>query len=107
MKGIALTTAERWPTLPNVPTFKELGYPDISLNTEHFFLAPSGTPNEVVARMSKAAQAVLARDDVKKRLIELGYLNVVSGPGEARARIAEDVLLYKNLIMQAKIPQIQ
>ena len=60
MKGIALTTAERWPTLPNVPTFKELGYPDISLNTEHFFLAPAGTPNEVVARMSKAAQAVLA-----------------------------------------------
>ena len=44
---------------------------------------------------------------MKKRLIELGYLNVVSGPGEARARIAEDVLLYKNLIMQAKIPQIQ
>ena len=107
MKGIALTTAERWPTLPNVPTFKELGYPDISLNTEHFFLAPAGTPNEIVARMSKAAQAVLARDDVKKRLIELGYLNVVSGPGEARVRIAEDVSLYKNLITQAKIPQIQ
>ena len=107
MKGIALTTAARWPTLPDVPTFKELGYPDIDLNTEHFFLAPHGTPQAVVDRMSKAAQAVLARDDVRKKLVELGYLNVVSGPAEAKARIEKDVAFYKNLIAGAKIPQIQ
>lgn len=107
MKGIALTTTERWPTLPDVPTFKEDGYPDIDLNTEHFFLAPHGTPQAIVDRMSKAAQAVLAREDVKKRLVQLGYLNVVSGPAEAKARIAKDVALYKNLIAGAKIPQIQ
>ena len=107
MKGIALTTAARWPTLTDVPTFKELGYPDIDLNTEHFFLAPHGTPQAVVDRMSKAAQAVLARDDVKKKLVELGYLNVVSGPAEAKARIEKDVAFYKNLIAGAKIPQIQ
>ena len=107
MKGIALTTAARWPTLPDVPTFKEVGYPDIDLNTEHFFLAPHGTPQAVVDRMSKAAQAVLARDDVKKKLVELGYLNVVSGPAEAKARIEKDVAFYKNLIAGAKIPQIQ
>ena len=107
MKGIALTTGERWPTLPDVPTFKEDGYPDIDLNTEHFFLAPHGTPQAVIDRMSKAAQAVLARDDVKKRLVQLGYLNVVSGPADAKARIAKDVALYKNLIAGAKIPQIQ
>ena len=107
MKGIALTTAARWPTLPDVPTFKEPGYPDIDLNTEHFFLAPHGTPQAVVDRMSKAAQAVFARDDVKKKLVELGYLNVVSGPAEAKARIEKDVAFYKNLIAGAKIPQIQ
>jgi tripartite-type tricarboxylate transporter receptor subunit TctC len=107
MKGIALTTTDRWPTLPNVPTFKEVGYPDITLNTEHFFLAPAGTPQAVIDRMSKAVQAVLARDDVKKRLVELGYLHVVSGPAEAKARIAKDVSFYENLIAQAKIPQIQ
>lgn len=107
MKGIALTTTERWPTLPDVPTFKELGYPDIDLNTEHFFLAPHGTPQAIVEKMSKAAQAVLARDDVKKRLIELGYLNVVSDPAEAKARIVKDVAFYKDLIAGAKIPQIE
>lgn len=107
MEGIALTTDTRWPTLPNVPTFKEDGYPDINLNTEHFMLAPRGTPQAIIEKMTKAVQAVLARDDVKKRLVELGYLHVVSGPAEAKARIAKDVAFYKDLIKNAKIPQIQ
>ena len=107
MQGIALTTDERWPTLPNVPTFKEDGYPDINLNTEHFMLAPRGTPQAVIDKMAKAVATVLARDDVKKRLVELGYLHVVSGPAEAKARIAKDVAFYVKLIKDAKIPQIQ
>lgn len=107
MKGIALTTTERWPTLPDVPTFKEAGYPDITLNTEHFFLAPHGTPQAIVDRLTKAAEAALARDDVKKRLVELGYLDVYAKPDAAKARIAKDVAFYKDLIARAKIPQIQ
>ena len=107
MKGIALTTDERWPTLPDTPTFKEDGYPDINLNTEHFMLAPHGTSQAIIDKMAKAVAAVLARDDVKKRLVELGYLHVVSGPAECKARIAKDVAFYKDLIKNAKIPQIQ
>jgi tripartite-type tricarboxylate transporter receptor subunit TctC len=107
MKGIALTTEERWPTLPEVPTFKELGYPDINLNTEHFFLAPAGTPPAVIERLSKVVLAILARDDVKKQLIELGLLPVAEGPEAAKERIAKDVAFYKDLIAKAKIPQIQ
>lgn len=107
MQGIALTSDERWPTLPNVPTFKELGYPDVNLNTEHFMLAPHGTPPAIVEKMAKAVQAALAREDVKKRLVEIGYLNHFAGPAEAKARIAKGVAFYKDLITQAKIEQIQ
>jgi tripartite-type tricarboxylate transporter receptor subunit TctC len=90
-----------------VPTFKELGYPDIDLNTEHFFLAPAGTPPGVIERLSKAALAVIARDDVKKRIVELGFLPVADGPEAAKARIAKDVAYYTDLVAKAKIPQIQ
>jgi tripartite-type tricarboxylate transporter receptor subunit TctC len=107
MKGIALTTDERWPTLPDVPTFKELGYPDINLSTEHFFLAPGGTPPAEIERISKAALKVIARDDIKKRLVDLGFLPTVEGPEAAKARIARDVAFYKDLIARAKIPQIE
>ena len=107
MKGIALSTDERWPTLPDVPTFKEVGYPDVSLSNLHFFLAPPGTPPAEIERISKAALKVVARDDIKKRLIDLGFLPTAIGPEQTKARIAKEVAFYKDLIARAKIPQIQ
>jgi tripartite-type tricarboxylate transporter receptor subunit TctC len=107
MKGIALTTDERWPTLPGVPTFKELGYPNVALSNQHFFLAPSGTPAAEIERFSKAAIKVISREDIKKRLIDLGFLPTVEGPEAAKARIAKDVALYRDLIARAKIPQVE
>ena len=88
-----------------LPRLGTIGLED--LNTEHFFLAPHGTPQAIVDRLSKATQAALARDDVKKRLVELGYAHVFGGPAEAKARIAKDVAFYRQLIANAKIPQIQ
>jgi tripartite-type tricarboxylate transporter receptor subunit TctC len=107
MRGLALTTAQRWPTLPKVPTFGEAGFPDITLTTEHFLLAPAGTSSAIVDRMAKAAMTALARDDVKARLAQVGYLIVAGGPEAARKRIAAAVPFYKELLTNAKIPQIQ
>jgi tripartite-type tricarboxylate transporter receptor subunit TctC len=107
MKGVALTTTQRWPTLPDVPTFTELGYPDITLTTEHFLLAPRGTPPEVLERFTKAVLAVMAQDDVKKRVLEAGYEPVAGGPDTVRQRVAKDVPFFKDLVANAKIPQIE
>jgi tripartite-type tricarboxylate transporter receptor subunit TctC len=107
MNGIALTTMQRWPTLPDVPTFTELGYPDITLTTEHFLLAPAGTAPDIIARMAKATLSALAQDDVKKRLLQVGYLQVAGGPDVAKQRIAKAVPFFKELVANAKIPQIE
>jgi tripartite-type tricarboxylate transporter receptor subunit TctC len=107
MKGIAITTKQRWSTLPDVPTFTELGFPDVSLDTEHFLLAPTGTPPDVVDRLVKAALEVLARDDVKARVLQVGYAPVGGGPDMAKQLIAKDVPFFKDLVAKAKIPQIE
>jgi tripartite-type tricarboxylate transporter receptor subunit TctC len=107
MKGVAITTAQRWPTLADVPTFSELGFPDITLNTEHFLLAPAGTPQALIDRLSKAILAVLAQDAVKQRVRQVGYEPVAGGPDAAKQRIAKDVPFFKDLVASAKIPQIQ
>jgi tripartite-type tricarboxylate transporter receptor subunit TctC len=107
MKGIGLTTSARWPSLPNVPTFVESGFPDITLKTEHFLLAPTGTPQPVLNQVTKAILAVLARDDVKKRVTDLGYELVAGGPDVAKSAIAKEVPFFKDLIKDAKIPQVE
>jgi len=107
MKGIALTTKERWPSLPDVPTFAELGFPDITLETEHFFLAPAATPPDVVARLTKALLAIMAKDDLKQKVRALGYDPIAGGPDIATQWIARDVPFFKDLVKNAKIPQIE
>ncbi|HEX4408842.1 MAG TPA: tripartite tricarboxylate transporter substrate binding protein [Xanthobacteraceae bacterium] len=107
MKGIALTTKERWPSLPDVPTFSELGFPDITLETEHFFLAPAGTPPDVVARLTKALLAAMSKDELKQKVRALGYDPIAGGPDVAKQWIARDVPFFKDLVKNAKIPQIE
>jgi tripartite-type tricarboxylate transporter receptor subunit TctC len=107
MRGIALTTTKRWPTLPEIPTFVELGFPDITLTTEHFLLAPAGTPADVLKRYSDAVLAVLSREEVKKRVLSVGYDPVAGGPDVAAAHIAKEIPFYKDLVANAKIPQIE
>jgi tripartite-type tricarboxylate transporter receptor subunit TctC len=107
MKGLAMTSRERWPELPDVSTFVELGFPDIVLDTGHFLLAPAGTPPEVVERLAQATKDVLAQDAVKARLRQVGYAPISGGPEVLKERIAKEVAFFKDLVASAKIPQIE
>jgi tripartite-type tricarboxylate transporter receptor subunit TctC len=107
MRGLAITTKERWPTLPDVPTLDEQGFADVALNTEHFLFAPSATPPDIVQRLTKAALAVLAQDSVKDRVRQDGYLPIAGGPDAVKERIAKTVPFFKELVAKANIPQIQ
>jgi tripartite-type tricarboxylate transporter receptor subunit TctC len=107
MRGLAVTTKERWVNLPDVPTFKEAGFPDVALDTEHFLLAPVGTPPQLLEHFTKATLAVMAQDEIKSRVIALGYAPVAGGPDAVRERIATMVPFFKELIASAKIPQIE
>ena len=85
----------------------KLGFPDITLETEHFFLAPAATPPDVVARLTKALLAVMAKDDLKQKVRALGYDPIAGGPDVATQWIARDVPFFKDLVKNAKIPQIE
>jgi tripartite-type tricarboxylate transporter receptor subunit TctC len=107
MRGLAITTKERWPSLPDLPTLDEQGFPDVALNTEHFLLAPVGTPPDILERLTKATLSVLAQDSVKDRVRQNGYLPVAGGPDAVKDRIAKNVPFFKDLVAKANIPQIQ
>ena len=107
MRGLAVTTQLRWVNLPDVPTFSEQGFPDVTLETEHFLLALAGTPPVLLERYTKAALTVMAQDDIRGRVVQLGYSPIAGGPDAVRERIATMVPFFKQLIASAKIPQIE
>jgi tripartite-type tricarboxylate transporter receptor subunit TctC len=72
VKALAVTSAKRLSTLPNVPTLSEAGLKDINVSHWVGIFAPGGTPNDVVARLHKAVSDVLAQPEVRQRLVSQG-----------------------------------
>ena len=71
-RGLAVTTARRVPSLPDIPTFAEAGVPGMEAATFTGLLAPKGTPPEVLARLSQALEKILSQPEIIQRFQELG-----------------------------------
>lgn len=85
VKVLATTGAQRSPFYPDVPTFAELGFPDLVVGEWFGLFAPMATPAAVVAGLNAAVVAALARPEVQERLRALAYAPLHMAP-EAFAR---------------------
>jgi tripartite-type tricarboxylate transporter receptor subunit TctC len=101
VRPIAVTSKERWPDLPNVPSLDELGIKNAESDNWAGILAPAGTPKPVIERLAKEIAAILARPDIRAKYAKLGLPVVAEGPDAFRARIAREVPMYKEVIEQA------
>jgi putative tricarboxylic transport membrane protein len=72
IKAYAVATAERNPSLPDVPTTAEAGLPAFQAQAWNAIFAPKGTPAPVIARLNAAALKALDDEGVRKRLLDLG-----------------------------------
>ena len=79
---LAVTSSERVPALPDVPTLKETGKFDFAAVTFTGLLAPAGTPQETIDVLSAALDETLNGEDVKKRFEDLGSLASPKTPAE-------------------------
>jgi tripartite-type tricarboxylate transporter receptor subunit TctC len=81
IKPIAIGGAKRSPLLPQVPTFAELGYPEVETHAWFGLFLPAGSPKDAVARIYQDTKKILEESDFKqKQLIEKGYEVTVSSP---------------------------
>jgi tripartite-type tricarboxylate transporter receptor subunit TctC len=72
LRALAVTTATRYPELPDVPTMQEAGVPGYEATAWFGMLAPKGTPRSVVARINSEVNKALAHADVKEKLAQQG-----------------------------------
>jgi tripartite-type tricarboxylate transporter receptor subunit TctC len=87
---LAVTTAQRDPALPNVPTFAEAGVKGYEANFWFGLLAPKGTPRAVVDKLNAAVRAALADPAVSKAHLALGFSGTGSTPEEFARIIDSD-----------------
>ena len=103
LRAIAMTSDQRSATLPDVPTAAEAGFPGLVADSWVGMLAPSGTPPEVVRRLSGAALATLADPTTREKLVAAGNTIVGNSPHEFATFLRNESTKWGNVIRSAKI----
>jgi tripartite-type tricarboxylate transporter receptor subunit TctC len=104
IKVFAVTTPERVPSMPNVPTAAEAGLPDFQVTIWHGLYAPKGTPAAVTQRLSQALQAALRDERLIARFAELGTAPVAqerATPDAHRRFWQADIAKWRPIIQAA------
>jgi len=101
LRALALTTIDRTPLLPDLPTFDELGYKGYNLSSWLGILAPAATPPDVINRLHAEAVKAGKRPDVQERLPECNY--VLSTPQEFAAFIKSDIAMQSKIVRESGI----
>ena len=103
LRALALTSAQRVPALPDVPTMAEAGYKGHEADTMTAMLLPAGTPKSVVNKVHSETVRIMALPEVKERIAEMGFNIIVNSPQEFAAQIKEEVARWGKVIRDARI----
>lgn len=105
VRALAVSTRNRSKALPNVPTAEEQGLKGYDANTNGGFLAPAGTPNEIVAKLNTEINAALKLPEVRAKL-EAAGIEVQGGtPQQYAALIKSDLAKWGKVVKEAGIQQ--
>ncbi len=84
MRALAVTSSQRWPTLPNVPTMAEAGVPDFVVTSWGAYVVPTGTPQAVVEKIAAAHKQLAGDEAMQKRFLAAGGRDPVQHAGRGQ-----------------------
>jgi tripartite-type tricarboxylate transporter receptor subunit TctC len=91
LRALGVTGTKRLPVLPDVPTFAELGYPNVNVQTFAGMVAPAGTPKMIIDKLHNAVATAVRTPAVITKLEQFNQLPVGSSPKEFRAFLQENM----------------
>jgi tripartite-type tricarboxylate transporter receptor subunit TctC len=103
LRALAVTSPQRAPLMPQVPTIGESGLPDFANEFWLGLLAPARLPADIQARMSEAVRAALAETGFRDRLLALGMVPRGLGPEEFGGTLRRDIAEWRDAIQRANI----
>jgi len=103
LRALAVTTAKRSKSLPNVPTMAEAGVAGYDVSPWFAVFAPAGTPMPVIAKLNKVLIDTMKQPDVVERLDAIGAEPVGSTPEALASHLARESAMWSQLITERKI----
>jgi tripartite-type tricarboxylate transporter receptor subunit TctC len=103
IKALAMFSKERIQGAPEVPTMAEAGGPPLEGSTWVMFMAPGGTPREIVNRLSSETQKAINQSDIKDRFNQIGIIPVGNTPEQAAQFLSDEVAKWAKVITTAGV----
>ncbi len=100
LHALAVTSEKRTPTLPEIPSIAESGYPKFSHMTWIGILVPASTPSPIIARLNREIVAVLSNPEVRERIVAVGAEPVGKSSSEFEAMLKADYEATGKLVSQ-------
>ena len=98
VRPLAVTAADRWPVLPEVPTMAEAGVPDFVFTSWGALALPAATPAAIVKRLSKAVQEISREPGLQERFLGAGARFVTGSPQETAAMAARERVKWREVV---------
>jgi tripartite-type tricarboxylate transporter receptor subunit TctC len=106
VRALALTSAQRLETLPDVPTLNELGIKDQESETMAGVFVPAGTPQAIVNLLQKEIATIVHMPDVKRRLLEAATIPDGDSSADFAAYVKDEIAKWKRVIEAGNIDRI-
>lgn len=103
VRALAVTSAERSPAAPDVPTIAEAGVQGCEISEWNGLLAPAGTPAAVIERLHVEVARIMRSDEIKAKFADLGAASVGSTPAELAAFLRVEMAKWADVVKTANI----
>jgi tripartite-type tricarboxylate transporter receptor subunit TctC len=107
MRAIGVTTKERSPLAPDIPSLAETGLPDFDISAWTGLFAPAGTPVAIIERLNAETRKIAGEQDYVAQIQAMGTDVASSSPAAFGKFVNDDVDRWSAVIRKAGIPQIE
>ncbi|MGL5003398.1 MAG: Bug family tripartite tricarboxylate transporter substrate binding protein [Casimicrobium sp.] len=101
VRALAVTGNKRSPLFPELPTMEEAGVKNVVATAWGGFVAPAKTPNAIINRLNVELNKILARDDVKARLVSMGFEPFIGTPADFAKHSRSETAMWAEVIKRS------
>lgn len=103
IKAIAVSSAKRSPSMPDVPTFMESGVKDFEIDDWVGLLAPAKTPKPIINKLNQALNEILSSPEGRAKLLSMGIFASPGAPEKFGEQIKDDLMRFSQIVKAAQI----
>ena len=103
LRALAVTTKDRSPLVPNLPSMQEAGVPDFDITSWQGYFGPAGLPREIVTKLNSEIRKIVEKPEIKAQLATLGMDAFSGTPEQLGTFVSDQLILWEKLVKNAGI----